>query len=63
MAGADEGLLWGEGNLGHVTGHDVSVDEIEQLFWARDWVLADEPQGRPRQYRMVGWTPVQGGLW
>src|SRR6266581_2436661 len=42
--------------------HAVSWEEIDAMYDAGRWVVADDPLGRPSQERLVGEVPGSGRL-
>ena len=54
LAGA---LVWDRGNREHATRHGVSREEIDGMYEAGEWIVGDDPAGRPGQYRLTGPTP------
>jgi hypothetical protein len=55
--GLVDALLWDRGNRAHATRHGVSHGELDGMYESGEWIIDDDPLGRPGQYRLTGPTP------
>ena len=55
-------LLWDVGNVDHATRHGVTRDEIDAMYDAGRFLVADDPLGRVGQERVIGEVPTSQRL-
>lgn len=49
-------LLWPKDQIEHISRHDVSADEFEEVCFGRSLVLRAKPEGKNPVYHVLGET-------